>query len=72
MASSGKKKTTMAKLQKEGRRREKRQDKEVRKVERRRNAALGITTYEDNPEDPYLGPRNTEAAEQEEPAPATD
>ncbi len=41
MASNGKKKTTMAKLNRETRLREKRQDKQARKEARRRAAALG-------------------------------
>ena len=40
MASSGKKKTTFAKLARESRLRERRQDKEARKVARRRAAEL--------------------------------
>jgi hypothetical protein len=38
MASKGKKKTTMAKLQRESRLRERRQDKEARKIARREAA----------------------------------
>jgi hypothetical protein len=56
MASSGKKKTTMAKLQREGRMREKRQDKLARKVQRRQNAAMGITTYADSDVDEFGEP----------------
>jgi len=40
MASSGKKKTTMAKLQRESRLRERRMDKQARKDARKRNALL--------------------------------
>jgi hypothetical protein len=39
MASSGKKRTTMAKLNREARLRERRQEKEARKVERKHAAA---------------------------------
>ena len=41
MASSGKKKTTMAKLNRESRLRERRLDKQARKDARKRAAALG-------------------------------
>jgi hypothetical protein len=41
MASSGKKKTTMAKLMRESRLRERRQEKAARKVRRKEAAALG-------------------------------
>ena len=40
MASNAKKKTTMAKLNREQRMREKRMDKQLRKEERKRQAAL--------------------------------
>lgn len=40
MASSGKKKTTFAKLARESKQRERRQDKQARKVARRRAAEL--------------------------------
>ena len=46
MASSGKKKTTMAKLDRERRMREKRMDKQARKDARKQATAAGITTYD--------------------------
>jgi hypothetical protein len=49
MASNGKKKTTMAKLNRETRLREKRQDKQARKDARRRAAALGPDPHGDAP-----------------------
>lgn len=48
LASKGKKKTTMAKLNRETRLREKRYEKEERKVARRAAAAEGTTDYRDN------------------------
>jgi hypothetical protein len=42
MASSGKKKTTMAKLDRERRMRERRMDKQARKDARKQEAALGL------------------------------
>ena len=46
MASSGKKKTTMAKLDRERRMREKRMDKAARRDARKQATAAGIPTYE--------------------------
>lgn len=46
MASSGKKKTTMAKLDRERRMREKRMDKQARKDRRKAEAALPAETAE--------------------------
>jgi molybdopterin-biosynthesis enzyme MoeA-like protein len=43
MASSGKKKTTMAKLDRERRMREKRMDKQARKDARKQASAAGLT-----------------------------
>jgi hypothetical protein len=43
MSSNGKKKTTMAKIMRENRMREKRADKQARKDERKRLAASGET-----------------------------
>jgi hypothetical protein len=59
MASSGKKKTTMAKLNRESRLRERRLDKQARKDERKRAAAIGpggssdaLTVQTDEPAQP--------------------
>jgi len=58
MASSGKKKTTMAKLQRESRLRERRMDKQARKDARKRNALLpedqraDVERDEDQPVEP--------------------
>ena len=52
MASRGKKKTTMAKLSRESRLRERRLEKQARK-EARRHSATSLPT-----EDPWLGPEN--------------
>jgi hypothetical protein len=48
MASGGKKKTTMAKLNRESKLREKRMDKQARKDARRQAAADGIPSHELN------------------------
>jgi hypothetical protein len=56
MASSGKKKTTMAKLMRESRLREKRIDKQARKDARK----LGLLPVEDQPEE-LLGARTAES-----------
>ncbi|WP_372789703.1 hypothetical protein [Paraconexibacter sp.] len=50
MASNGKKKTTMAKLQREQRMREKRMDKQARKEARKREAAQPVATLTEDPE----------------------
>jgi hypothetical protein len=50
MASSGKKRTTMAKLNREARLRERRFEKEARKVERKHAAAAGTEPGEPNDE----------------------
>jgi hypothetical protein len=56
MASSGKKKTTMAKLTRESRLRERRQDKQARKNARKLAAANGESVAEETfPEDPLAG-----------------
>ncbi len=47
MASSGKRKTTMAKLNRERRLVERRQEKKAKKDARKRAAALGIPSYSD-------------------------
>jgi hypothetical protein len=47
MASSGKKKTTMAKLDRERRMRERRMDKQARKDARKHAAAMGLTPDSD-------------------------
>ena len=54
MASSGKKKTTMAKLTRESRLRERRQDKKARKDARKQAAANGTVTSEMGLLDPTL------------------
>jgi hypothetical protein len=54
MASSGKKKTTMAKLNRERKLRERRFEKQAKKDERKRAAAAG-------PADPFGPPIDTEA-----------
>ena len=51
MASSGKKKTTMAKLDRERRMREKRMDKQARKDARKQAAIDGVSTGEGDPLD---------------------
>ncbi|UGS37582.1 hypothetical protein DSM104329_03999 [Capillimicrobium parvum] len=51
MASKGKKKTTMAKLQRESRLRERRQDKEARKVARREAVSRGEAEWLQPPAD---------------------
>ena len=45
MASSNKKRTTMAKLNRENKLREKRADKQARKDARKRDAALGVSQH---------------------------
>ena len=67
MASSGKKKTTMAKLTRESRLRERRVEKQARKVARKQAAASGLDSYEegqpgepefaDSPEESATAPR---------------
>jgi hypothetical protein len=57
MASSGKKKTTMAKLTRESRLRERRLDKKARKEARKQAAALGPESTDGMPEDDFIGPR---------------
>lgn len=49
MASSGKKRTTMAKLNREGKLREKRLEKQARKAARRLSAACGTTQVASRP-----------------------
>ena len=66
MASNGKKKTTMAKLNRERKMQEKRLDKAARK-ERRKEAALNAEPYDEM--DPY-GVKAAEAAEAAEAAAA--
>jgi hypothetical protein len=66
MASNGKKKTTMAKLNRERKMQEKRLDKAARK-ERRKEAALNAEPYDEM--DPY-GLKAAEAAEAAEAAAA--
>jgi hypothetical protein len=51
MGSNAKKKTTMSKLNREHKLREKRQDKQMRKEERRRAAANGETPRWELPEE---------------------
>jgi len=51
MASSGKKKTTMAKLTRESKLRERRMDKQARKDARRHAIANGLDPYGDTPTD---------------------
>jgi hypothetical protein len=51
MASSGKKKTTMAKLTRESKLRERRMDKQARKDARRYAIANGLDPYGDTPTD---------------------
>jgi len=81
MGSSGKKKTTMAKLMRESRLRERRLDKQARKDARKRAAADGSTWIgepldaDGMPIEPSAGaqtdvePIETEAAEQPDPEP---
>jgi hypothetical protein len=51
MASSGKRKTTFAKLSREAKLRERRLEKQVKKDARKRAAAAGATTPADAPVD---------------------
>jgi hypothetical protein len=60
MASSSKKKTTFAKMNRENKVREKRQEKEAKKNARKQAAALGITT--ESSEDTQQVDETTEAA----------
>jgi hypothetical protein len=70
MASAGKKKTTMAKLSRESRLRERRLEKEARKRARKDAAARGQIEAEAPPEDhvvvgPAVGPAGDDAASQD-------
>jgi len=56
MASSGKKKTTMAKLTRESRLRERRQDKQAKKDARKQ----ALTDHPDQPDDPLTATAGTE------------
>ena len=67
MASGGKKKTTMAKLNRESRLRERRLDKQARKDARKQAAAAGpggpgdaLTGHADESAQPGAGPRSRE------------
>lgn len=62
MASSGKKKTTMAKLDRERRMRERRLDKQARKDARKQAAADPVDATEDAAGDPLSGHENDETA----------
>jgi hypothetical protein len=55
MASSGKKKTTMAKLDRERRMRERRMDKQARKDARKQMAAQGLDAPGDTQDDTLTG-----------------
>ncbi len=62
MASSGKRKTTMAKLNRERKLVERRQEKALKKDARKRAAALGLTEPE---HDPSMDPQDETAAPSE-------
>ena len=49
MASNAKRKTTMAKLNREAKMRDKKLRKQARKDQRKADAAAGITTYDEQP-----------------------
>jgi len=59
MASNAKRKTTMAKLNREAKMRDKKLRKQARKDQRKADAAAGITTYDEQPT------RETAPADQE-------
>jgi hypothetical protein len=66
MASRGKKKTTMAKLTRESRLRERRQDKQARKNARKRAAALGESAEPLTGEDRLIVPGGPDAPFEDE------
>jgi hypothetical protein len=63
MGSSGKKKTTMAKLTRESRLRERRAEKAARKQARKEAAANGIGTWGEVPTDEFGEPLGPDADE---------